>query len=500
MKQKKIEKYIVGIFAAVCCMALGVSEVSAGSATLTWNANGEPDLAGYKIYYDTASHVGNCPAGFGGNVVNVGNVTTYAFNNLTAGQTYYFQVAAYDTSNNQSACSSQVSKTIPAADVTAPVTTATPAGGTYTSAQTVTLNANESATIYYTMDGSVPTASSTVYAYPLSVSSSATVKYFAKDTAGNSEAVKTQIYTLNIAVTDASAPSIPTNFVATAVSASQINLNWTVSLDNVGVAGYEIYRNGEYKAKTAYAQYSDMDLTPSSVYAYKVRAYDATGNTSAFTGDKAATTHTAPVAPVSGGGGGGSYSTPTVTIGGGNGGGGGGSYGTPSPAPAITTGTPVTAQSSATTVVSQTVATSQPAVYVNPFAAIGSYITKRHLAVGTRGEDVKRLQEFLKIEGHLAEIPTGYFGKATLAAVRKFQEEHNIAKSGQEGYGEVGIRTRTEINRHLTSASTAMPSGATTAQDPAVIAMLQEQILALQKQLLILLEELDRRRAAEAGN
>lgn len=486
MKQKKIEKYIVGIFAAVCCMALGVSEVSAGSATLTWNANGESDLAGYKIYYDTASHVGNCPAGFGGNVVNVGNVTTYAFNNLTAGQTYYFQVAAYDTSNNQSACSSQVSKTIPAADVTAPVTTATPAGGTYTSAQTVTLNANESATIYYTMDGSVPTASSTVYAYPLSVSSSATVKYFAKDTAGNSEAVKTQIYTLNIAVTDASAPSIPTNFVATAVSASQINLNWTVSLDNVGVAGYEIYRNGEYKAKTAYAQYSDTGLTPSSVYAYKVRAYDATGNTSAFTGDKAATTHAAPVAPVT---------APTVTVSP-----GGGSYNAPSPAPAITTGTSVTTQSSATTVVSQAVATSQPAVYVNPFAAIGSYVTKKHLAVGARGEDVKRLQEFLKIEGHLAEIPTGYFGKATLAAVRKFQEEHNIAKSGQEGYGEVGIKTRTEINRHLTPASTAMPSGATTTQDPAVIAMLQEQILALQKQLLILLEELDRRRAAEAGN
>jgi hypothetical protein len=44
--------------------------------------------------------------------VDVGNVTTYTVTNLTSGQTYYFSVTAYDTSNNESAFSSEVSKKI----------------------------------------------------------------------------------------------------------------------------------------------------------------------------------------------------------------------------------------------------------------------------------------------------------------------------------------------------------------------------------------------------
>jgi len=87
------------------------------------------------------------------------------------------------------------------ADTTAPSTTANPAGGTFTSAQNVTLTANETATIYYTTNGSTPTTSSAVYSSPINISSTTTLKFFAKDTAGNSEAVKTQTYTINIPVT-----------------------------------------------------------------------------------------------------------------------------------------------------------------------------------------------------------------------------------------------------------------------------------------------------------
>lgn len=86
----------------------------AGSAHLTWNANTEPDLAGYTIYYATSSHAGTCPTGYTNNQ-NAGNVTSYWFDNLTAGQTYYFQLTAKDTSNNESGCSTapgEVSKLI----------------------------------------------------------------------------------------------------------------------------------------------------------------------------------------------------------------------------------------------------------------------------------------------------------------------------------------------------------------------------------------------------
>jgi YD repeat-containing protein len=74
------------------------------------------------------------------------------------------------------------------------ITTATPGGGTYTSSQTVTLSANEPATIYYTTDGTTPTTGSTVYSSPLPISVTTTLKYFAKDLAGNNEAVKIQTY------------------------------------------------------------------------------------------------------------------------------------------------------------------------------------------------------------------------------------------------------------------------------------------------------------------
>jgi len=86
-------------------LSLFSSEIAyAGSAHLTWDANSESDLAGYTIYYDTSSHAGTCPVGYA-NSVDAGNVTSYWFDSLTPGQTYYFQITAKDDSDNESTCS-----------------------------------------------------------------------------------------------------------------------------------------------------------------------------------------------------------------------------------------------------------------------------------------------------------------------------------------------------------------------------------------------------------
>jgi len=81
----------------------------AGSINLAWdasttNADGSPltDLAGYYIYYGTASGVYGSP-------VDAKNVTSYTLTALTPGQTYFIAVAAYDTSQNQSQFSNEVS-------------------------------------------------------------------------------------------------------------------------------------------------------------------------------------------------------------------------------------------------------------------------------------------------------------------------------------------------------------------------------------------------------
>lgn len=76
-------------------------------------------------------------------------------------------------------------------------------------------------------------------------------------------------------------PSAPSDLKATAIFSSQVILSWTASTDNVGVAGYKIYRNGTQIATTTSTSYTDSNLSPSTTYTYSVSAYDAAGNESA---------------------------------------------------------------------------------------------------------------------------------------------------------------------------------------------------------------------------
>ncbi len=73
----------------------------AGTATVSWDANSESDLSGYKIYYGTSS-------GSYDDALDVGNKTSFSINNLVVGTTYFFVVTAYDFSGNESGFSDQV--------------------------------------------------------------------------------------------------------------------------------------------------------------------------------------------------------------------------------------------------------------------------------------------------------------------------------------------------------------------------------------------------------
>ena len=91
---------------------------------------------------------------------------------------------------------------------------------------------------------------------------------------------------------DTQAPTAPTNLVATGVTRGEIDLTWTASTDDVGVAGYRIFRNGtQVGTASTYASFQDLGLTASTSYTYRVRAFDAAGNTS---GDSSAATGTTP--------------------------------------------------------------------------------------------------------------------------------------------------------------------------------------------------------------
>ncbi|MDH7481197.1 MAG: family 10 glycosylhydrolase [Armatimonadota bacterium] len=93
-------------------------------------------------------------------------------------------------------------------------------------------------------------------------------------------------------------PSVPTNLSAQAVSTSRIDLTWTASTDNVGVAGYKIYRNGGLIGTSTTTSFSDTNLAANTSYTYSVSAYDAESNDS---GQCAPISRfTLPIAPSSG--------------------------------------------------------------------------------------------------------------------------------------------------------------------------------------------------------
>ncbi|MDD3897266.1 MAG: chitobiase/beta-hexosaminidase C-terminal domain-containing protein [Candidatus Peribacteraceae bacterium] len=82
-------------------------------------------------------------------------------------------------------------------DVTAAAPTASPAAGTYSAPQTVTLSAEDSSSIRFTIDGSDPTCTTgNVYSAPLSAATYTLLKAVACDEAGNVSDVATFAFTI----------------------------------------------------------------------------------------------------------------------------------------------------------------------------------------------------------------------------------------------------------------------------------------------------------------
>jgi PKD repeat protein len=84
-------------------------------------------------------------------------------------------------------------------DSTAPSTTATPPGNTYTTAQIVSLTCDDGtgsgcASTYYCLGAGCNPA--TLYSTPLTFSANTTLRYYTKDILGNTEAVNEDVYTL----------------------------------------------------------------------------------------------------------------------------------------------------------------------------------------------------------------------------------------------------------------------------------------------------------------
>ena len=132
--------------------------------------------------------------------------------------------------------------------------TFSPAGGTYSTAQSVTIScATSGATIRYTTDGSTPTSSSTVYSGPITVSKTTTIKAYATASGMTDSAVATATYTISSSSSYLVSYSISNDWGSGAVinvtitnnSAAVLN-SWTLAWTFPGSQKISNLWNGSY--------------------------------------------------------------------------------------------------------------------------------------------------------------------------------------------------------------------------------------------------------------
>ena len=100
--------------------------------------------------------------------------------------------------------------------------------------------------------------------------------------------IVTQSFTVIVA-TDTTPPSTPARLDGSYTGTASVQLTWAASTDNVGVAGYYVYRSIDDRntigttpvATVAGTNWLDMSAAKNVTYYYRVRAYDAAGNLSA---------------------------------------------------------------------------------------------------------------------------------------------------------------------------------------------------------------------------
>lgn len=80
---------------------------------------------------------------------------------------------------------------------------------------------------------------------------------------------------------DIIAPSVPTNLVVVNLNGSSATLNWTASIDNDLISGYEVFSNSMLVSTVTGTSFTLTNLSPDTNYSIEVKAVDGRGNHSA---------------------------------------------------------------------------------------------------------------------------------------------------------------------------------------------------------------------------
>ena len=114
-----MKKTILSVFLILFAFLKISSAQTVSDVTLAWDANTEPDIAGYEIFWTPAPTQTEIDAGAidppnsFANKKDAGNSLTTTITGLNIGTTYYFAARAYDTNANYSGYSDYLKYMIP---------------------------------------------------------------------------------------------------------------------------------------------------------------------------------------------------------------------------------------------------------------------------------------------------------------------------------------------------------------------------------------------------
>jgi len=117
--RRKIRTCVMAMAALLFLVSISLAGTT--NVTFQWDANTEPDIAGYRLYQSTTSNTyvyGSSSANLIADVIHnpVDNLMETTVNSIADG-TYFWVVTAYDTEGNESGPSNEVTETL---DATAP--------------------------------------------------------------------------------------------------------------------------------------------------------------------------------------------------------------------------------------------------------------------------------------------------------------------------------------------------------------------------------------------
>lgn len=254
--------------------------INQNGGSVSWNTSEGSDS---QVEYGLTTSYGQSTS------INSSLVTSHSVvvSGLNASTTYHYRVKSRDAAGNLATSGDNVFTTQAQPDTTPP-TQPMSLSAPLVSSNEVDLNWNASSdniavTDYriYRNNVQIGTSVSTGYRDTTTVQLTAySYSVSAVDAAGN-ESIRSDALTVTTPqFQDLVAPSAPSNLTVSAQSGPTVRVVWSASTDNVGVIGYQIYRDGVLLANNSTTIYIDSAVAAGETHNYYIGAYDAAGNNS----------------------------------------------------------------------------------------------------------------------------------------------------------------------------------------------------------------------------